>query len=232
MKAICIFAAILLIASYCSCVEQEKTDFNFSISNPGIITIEPGKTKEVEIFVRGLSVDVQKVNIEITDLPNGITVSLDPPRDTPGFISKVRYTAANNMATGVYSFKVVARGERGKEQLYTSEIKVIDYASCVTRYSGPVGVLQDWDSLRFVYNSGISCRASDSGFFYIENFANRHLKVKGFFDCTTEEIQIPEQVLGSTIIRGSGRVLADSLFIMGSLQDGFNVEYIREFYWK
>lgn len=225
-------AVMLLLFSFFSCIETPTTDFNFSITNPGNITLEPGKSKEVEIFVRGLSVDAQKVHIEITGLPKGITVSLDPPRGTPGFISKVRYSAATDMATGVYPFEVIARGEKGKEMSYSSEIRVIENVSCVAKYSGPVSVLQYWDSVRFIYSSFISCTASDSGLFHIENFANRSIKVKGFFDCTTEVIEIPEQKIGSTIIRGSGRVFADSLFIMGSLQDGFNVEYIREFYWK
>lgn len=120
MKRIRIFSTLIFVCCYCSCIERPTTDFNFSISNPGSITLEPGKSKEVEIFVRGLSVDAQKVHIEITGLPKGISVTLDPPRGTPGFTSKVRYSAAADMATGVYPFEVIARGEKGKEMSYTS----------------------------------------------------------------------------------------------------------------
>lgn len=232
MKQVRRIVALVMLCFFGGCIQEEVTDFNFSISNPGSITLEPGKTKEVEIFVRGLSVDAQKVYVSVSGLPFGVTAKIDSPRGIPGFYCKVIYAAASNAAFGNYNFQVAARSEKGKVQSYSSELKVIPFASCVERFAGPVNVAQDRDSSYFFYNSAIACKASDSGLFYIENFANRHIKVKGIFDCTSEIIEIPEQVLGTTIIRGSGRVLADSLFIMGSLQDGAKVEHVREFYLK
>lgn len=206
---------------FCAGCEKENNDFLYSIENPGIITLEPGKFRDEKLLIRGLSAEDQKVHLVINGLPAGLAASIDTPRGTPGFIATVRYSADEKMAVGFYAFEMVGRSENGTVVAYKSGIQVIAYGSCIERLAGTMNVAQEKDTTGTIYKykANILCKASDSGLFYIENFGNRGFKVKGNFDCTSQDIIIPDQWLGATKISGSGRILADSFAILATIQD-------------
>ena len=78
---------------------------------PKNLTVAPGKTASAKVTVNLSSGKTWGTNLQVSEVPAGVTISFDPASGEPTFASMMTVKAASTANPGAYSVKVQATGD-------------------------------------------------------------------------------------------------------------------------
>lgn len=203
-----------------SCKKDKKEDeFSYTVNNVSQVTIDQNGTKAAAYAVQLISGTQQKVNLSISGLPTGITASLDPSTGIAPYNTIATFVANSTVAKGTYNFLVTATTDGQAAKTFNSTIVVT--SACGSSFFGSMNSKETCTIGTDDYTSVISPATGIPNRINIDNFYNDNVRVYADFNCTTNTVIIPSQIVMGFTISGSGTIVSDNQFnLTFTLTDG------------
>lgn len=122
---------------------------NFALSlTPNEATLSPGDATTATVSTTTVTGNAQAITLSASGVPDGVTVSFDPPTITSGETATMSFTTTNALAPGAYDITVTATGTVTHSATYTALLVGAPIALTngvpATNISGPRGFDQYW----------------------------------------------------------------------------------------
>jgi hypothetical protein len=197
----------------------------------GITDVNLQNSGTIEAFLE-LSVQYedstqQQVTLSLSALPAGI--ALDSTWQKSGYptfsTSLVFYDTTSAGATpGTYPMTLTATTASGAKKTYTFNIKVKAQTPCTTFFLGKYTNCQDLCVSSSNYTDSIYNDPTVVNKVWFSNFANSGHAVYGIYNCNSEVLTIPSQVVNGVTYSGSGDVFSVHSFNMDIFINGSGCE--------
>jgi hypothetical protein len=152
-------------------------------------------------YVHGES---QRVNLELSGMPQGIRDSLQIASGYPDFNTSALFFY-ENAPNGSYPVKLSAKADTGKTQEYNFQIKVTGDTSCSGYLTNATYRTSSFcTGSGAQYTTTLSKNGAAGDTMYVNNLENTNLALKCLITCRSSQITIPNQIVGNSTYSGSG----------------------------
>lgn len=215
MKRTGVAVVLLLLLVQC---KKTSTTNNYITTNhlervtvEGLTSVNLSKGKQTALLLNIVynSNTQEKINLAVSELPAGITATFTGPASGyPSFGTSILFSDTSSAPATEGSYNVVLSvtgdGTISKQLPFTVLVLPASDTFCPRQYAG-------------IYQS---CRTSTSNFsdtatldatvynkLWFRNFANRHENVYALFNCSNGDITLPQQIVGTDTIVGTGNLI-------------------------